>query len=109
MQETEECKHFALPEPISSPCQGRARRAQAKPRMLERQEEITLEDIIEWIYLAEESTGAGIFWLSDVAGAGKRQLLHGLLGLSFFFDCNIPDRRTPPRNPLRLSHAIWLD
>jgi hypothetical protein len=63
-----------------------------------------IEDIIEWIYSAEESTGAEIFWLSDVAGAGKSAIAHtiarycdnhGLLGSSFFFDRNIPDRRTP--------------
>jgi hypothetical protein len=33
-----------------------------------------IEDIIKWIYLAEEPTGAGIFWLSDMAGARKRPL-----------------------------------
>src|ERR1700733_13894508 len=33
-----------------------------------------VEDIIKWIYLAEEPTGAGIFWLSDMAGARKRPL-----------------------------------
>jgi hypothetical protein len=65
-----------------------------------------IEDIIKWIYLAEKSTGAGIFWLSDVAGAGKSAIAHtiaqycdnhGLLGSSFFFDRNIPDRRTPQK------------
>jgi hypothetical protein len=63
-----------------------------------------IKDIIEWIYSADESGGAEIFWLSDVAGAGKSAIAHtiaqycdnhGLLGSSFFFDRNIPDRRTP--------------
>jgi hypothetical protein len=65
-----------------------------------------IDDIIEWIYLAEESTRVRIFWLSDVAGAGKSAIAHtiaqycdnhGLLGSSFFFDRNIPDRRTPQK------------
>jgi hypothetical protein len=65
-----------------------------------------IEDIIKWIYSIEESRGAEIFWLSDVAGAGKSAIAHtiaqycndhGLLGSSFFFDCNIPDRRTPQK------------
>ncbi|KIM89352.1 hypothetical protein PILCRDRAFT_40863, partial [Piloderma croceum F 1598] len=43
-------------------------------------------------------------WLSDVAGAGKSAIAHtiaqychnhGLLGSSFFFNRNIPNRRTP--------------
>jgi hypothetical protein len=63
-----------------------------------------IEDIIKWIHSKEESTGAEIFWLSDVAGAGKSAIAHtiaqycddhSLLGSSFFFDRNIPDRRTP--------------
>ncbi|KIM73242.1 hypothetical protein PILCRDRAFT_15390 [Piloderma croceum F 1598] len=65
-----------------------------------------IDDIIEWIYLAEESTGIRIFWLCDVAGAGKSAIAHtiaqycdnhGLLGSSFFFDRNIPDRRNPQK------------
>jgi hypothetical protein len=65
-----------------------------------------IDDIIKWIYLAEEPTGAEIFWLSEVAGAGKSAIAHtiaqychinGLLGSSFFFDRNIPDRRTPQK------------
>ena len=56
--------------------------------------------------MAEESTGAEIFWLSDVAGTGKSAIAHtiaqycdnhGLLGSSFFFDRNIPDRRNPQK------------
>jgi hypothetical protein len=63
-----------------------------------------IEDIIAWIHSADESKSAEIFWLSDVAGAGKTAIAHtiaqycdshGLLGSSFFFDRNIPDRRTP--------------
>jgi hypothetical protein len=63
-----------------------------------------VEDIIAWIHSADESKAAEIFWLSDVAGAGKTAIAHtiaqycdshGLLGSSFFFDRNIPDRRTP--------------
>ena len=63
-----------------------------------------IEDIITWIHSADESKSAEIFWLSDVAGAGKTAIAHtiaqycdshGLLGSSFFFDRNIPDRRTP--------------
>jgi hypothetical protein len=63
-----------------------------------------IKDIIEWIYSADESGGAEICWLSDVAGAGKSAVAHtiaqycdnhGLLGSSFFFDRNILDRRTP--------------
>jgi hypothetical protein len=49
---------------------------------------------------------AEIFWLCDVAGAGKSTVAHtiaqycdghGLLGSSFFFNRNIPDRRTPQK------------
>jgi hypothetical protein len=65
-----------------------------------------IKDIIEWIYSTEESGGAEIFWLSDVAGAGKSAIAHtiarycndhSLLGSSFFFDRNIPDRHTPQK------------
>ncbi|KIM86004.1 hypothetical protein PILCRDRAFT_5085, partial [Piloderma croceum F 1598] len=74
-----------------------------------------LDDIIKWIYLAEESGGAEIFWLSDVAGAGKSAIAHtvaqycdnhGLLGSSFFFDRNIPDRRTPQKLFTTISRGL---
>jgi hypothetical protein len=74
-----------------------------------------IEDIIKWIYLAEELTGAEIFWLSDVAGAGKSAIAHtiaqycdnhGLLGSSFFFDRNIPDRRTPQKLFTTISRGL---
>ena len=65
---------------------------------------LLIDDITKWIYSADESQTAQIFWLSDVAGAGKTAIAHtiaqycdnhGLLGSAFFFDRNIPDRRTP--------------
>ena len=65
-----------------------------------------IDDIIEWIFLADGSAGAEIFWLSDVAGTGKSAIAHtiaqychdrGILGSSFFFDRDIPDRRTPQK------------
>src|SRR6202042_323521 len=61
-------------------------------------------DIWKWIYSADESGEAEILWLCEVAGAGKSAIAHtvarncfykGVLGSSFFFDRNIPDRRTP--------------
>jgi hypothetical protein len=63
-------------------------------------------DIWKWIYSADESGEAEILWLCDVAGAGKSAIAHtvarncfykGVLGSSFFFDRNIPDRRTPSK------------
>jgi hypothetical protein len=74
-----------------------------------------IDDIIDWIYLAEESTGVRIFWLSDVAGAGKSAIAHtiaqycdnhGLLGSSFFFNRNIPDRRTPQKLFTTIAHDL---
>ena len=65
-----------------------------------------IDEIIKWIYSADESKGAEIFWLCDLAGAGKSAIAHtvaqycdnhGLLGSSFFFDRNIPDRRSPQK------------
>jgi len=62
-----------------------------------------LDDIWRWIYTAGETKTAVIFWLCDVAGAGKSALAHtvalkcfheGILASSFFFDRNIPDRRS---------------
>ena len=67
---------------------------------------LLIDDITKWIHSADESQTAEIFWLSDVAGAGKTAIAHtvaqycdnhGLLGSSFFFDRNIPDRRTPQK------------
>jgi hypothetical protein len=67
---------------------------------------VLIDNIIEWIYSTEEFRGAEKFWLCDVAGAGKSAIAHtiaqycdnhGLLASSFFFDRNIPDRRTPQK------------
>ncbi|KIM84261.1 hypothetical protein PILCRDRAFT_6526 [Piloderma croceum F 1598] len=64
------------------------------------------DDIWRWIYTADETKRAEIFWLCDVAGAGKSALAHtvalncfheGVLASSFFFDRNIPDRRSPQK------------
>src|ERR1700734_2626266 len=61
-------------------------------------------EIWKWIYSADENGEAEILWLCDVAGAGKSAIAHtvardcfskGILASSFFFDRNIPDRRTP--------------
>jgi hypothetical protein len=74
-----------------------------------------IEDIIEWIYSIEETRGAEIFWLSDVAGTGKSAIAHtiaqycndhSLLGSSFFFDRNIPDRRTPQKLFTTIAHDL---
>src|ERR1700730_15694709 len=65
-----------------------------------------LSDIWRWIYSADENKPAEILWLCDVAGAGKRAIAHtvsrncfhkGILAASFFFDRNIPDRRSPAK------------
>jgi hypothetical protein len=65
-----------------------------------------IDDIITWIDSADGSKTAEILWLSDVAGAGKTAIAHtvaqhcanhGLLASSFFFDRNIPDRRSPQK------------
>src|SRR5258705_10573198 len=65
-----------------------------------------INDIITWIDSADGSKTAEILWLSDVAGAGKTAIAHtvaqhcashGLLASSFFFDRNIPDRRSPQK------------
>jgi hypothetical protein len=73
-----------------------------------------LEDIQAWIYSADDTKQAEIFYLCDVAGAGKTSLAHsvardcfdqGILASSFFFDRNIPDRRSP----LKLFSTIARD
>jgi hypothetical protein len=65
-----------------------------------------IDDIIKWIDSTDQAQTAEIFWLCDVAGAGKSTVAHtvaqycdnhGLLGSSFFFDRNIPDRHTPQK------------
>ncbi|KIM76163.1 hypothetical protein PILCRDRAFT_651647 [Piloderma croceum F 1598] len=79
-------------------------------------------EIEEWIYTANESGTAEILWLCDVAGSGKSSVAHTIarnclqariLGSSFFFDRNIPDRRSPlklfstiARDLLRLSNDL---
>jgi hypothetical protein len=55
------------------------------------------------IYSADESKAAEIFWLCDVAGAGKSAIAHTVARNCFyqsvltssFFDRNIPDLWTP--------------
>ena len=79
-------------------------------------------DIQKWIYSADENKPAEVFWLCDVAGAGKSAIAHtvsqecyhaGVLASSFFFDRNIPDRRSPAklfstiaRDLVRLSSGL---
>ena len=74
-----------------------------------------IEDIIAWIHLANKFKSAKIFSLSDVAGAGKTAIAHtvvqycdshSLLGLSFFFDQNIPDRPTPHKLFSTIVHDL---
>lgn len=73
-----------------------------------------LDDMWKWIYAADETKTAEIFWLCDVAGAGKSAIAHtiaqkcfheGILASSFFFDRSTPDRR----NPLKLFSTIARD
>jgi hypothetical protein len=81
-----------------------------------------LSDIWKWISSADITKTAEVFWLCDVAGAGKSAIAHtiaqkcsdnGILASSFFFDRNIPDRRSPQklfstiaRDLVRLSEDV---
>lgn len=80
-----------------------------------------LDDIWAWINIVGAQT-AEILWISDVAGAGKSAIAHsisqrchdhGVLGSTFCFDRNDPDRRHPrllfstiARDLARLSSSI---
>lgn len=84
-----------------------------------------LRDIWEWIDSADDNNKAEIYLLCDVAGAGKSAIAHtvaqncfqeGVLASSFFFDRNIPDRRSPQklfstiaRDLVRLSNDLAED
>jgi hypothetical protein len=63
-----------------------------------------LDKIWNWIQAADQTKCGEIFFLSDVAGAGKSAIAHtiaerchhaGLLGSSFFFNRDEPDRNNP--------------
>jgi hypothetical protein len=73
-----------------------------------------LDDIQAWIHAADDGGAAEILCLWDIAGAGKTAIAHtvardcfhqGILASSFFFDRNIPDRRSP----LKLFSTITRD
>ena len=74
-----------------------------------------LEDIWNWIQAADHTKSAEVFLLSDVAGTGKSTIAHtigqrcqdaGLLGSSFFFDRDIPDRSKPRKLFSSIAHDI---
>jgi hypothetical protein len=63
-----------------------------------------LDNIWSWIQTADHTKSGEIFFLSDVAGAGKSAIAHtiaerchhaGLLASSFFFNRDEPDRNNP--------------